>query len=398
MKTEVSLKVKSRFVNKYKKGYPLITKDAVINPNILDEEGITLKLVDEQNNFIAKGYYGKQNKGLGWVLSSKEKEQFDHRFFEEALKAAFSQRDTLYKSSETTAFRVFNGEGDGIGGLTIDYFDGYYVITWYSKGIYHFRKFIIDSLKELVEYKGIYQKKRFDESGKYIEEDDFVTGERGEFPIIVKENGVNIAVYLNDSAMVGVFLDQKDVRKTLRDVYSKGKRVLNTFSYTGVFSVFAALGGALKTTSVDLANRSKSKTVEQFRVNGIADEAQDIIVEDVFNYFKYAEKKGLMFDVVILDPPSFARSKKFVFTAEKDYKNLIKSAISITEDNGIILASTNASSFNMDKFKGFIDTAFKESNKHYKIMEVFQLPEDFRTNKHYPESDYLKVVFIKKIK
>ncbi|MEH7246821.1 class I SAM-dependent rRNA methyltransferase [Neobacillus niacini] len=398
MKTEVSLKVKSKFVNKFKNGYPLITKDSIINANALDEEGSTIKLVDEQNNFIAKGYYGKQNKGLGWVLTSKEKEQFNLGFFEKTLKAAFSLRDSFYQSSETTAFRVFNGEGDGIGGLTIDYFAGYYMITWYSKGIYHFREFIIDSLKELVEYKAIYQKKRFDESGKYIEEDDFVAGERGEFPILVKENGVNIAVYLNDSAMVGVFLDQRDVRKTLRDVYSKGKRVLNTFSYTGVFSVFSALGGAVKTTSVDLANRSKSKTIEQFRVNEIDDRAQDIIVEDVFNYFKYAVKKSLLFDVVILDPPSFARSKKFVFSAEKDYKNLLKEAISITEDNGTILASTNASSFGMDKFKGFIDTAFKESKKHYKIIEEFSLPEDFRTNKHYPESNYLKVVFIKKMK
>jgi 23S rRNA (cytosine1962-C5)-methyltransferase len=398
MKTEVRLKVKSKFVTKYKKCYPLITKDTIMNAAALDEEGSIINLVDEQNQFIAKGYYGKQNKGLGWVLSNIENEQFDHRFFEKTLKAAFGKRDHFFQSTETTAFRVFNGEGDGIGGLTIDYFDGYYVITWYSKGIYHFREFIIDSLKNLVEYKAIYQKKRFDESGKYIEEDDFVAGERGEFPIIVKENGVNIAVYLNESAMVGVFLDQKDVRKTLRDVYSKGKRVLNTFSYTGVFSVFAALGGATKTTSVDLANRSKSKTIEQFNVNGIDAETQDIIVEDVFKYFKYAVKKGLLFDVVILDPPSFARSKKFVFSAEKDYKNLLKEAISITEDNGIILASTNASSFGMDKFKGFIDTAFKESKKRYKLMEEFSLPEDFKTNKHYPESDYLKVVFIKKLK
>ncbi|MBY0149265.1 class I SAM-dependent rRNA methyltransferase [Neobacillus niacini] len=398
MKKEVRLQVKSKFVNKYKNGYPLITKDTVMNPNVLDEEGIVLKLVDEQNKFIAKGYYGKQNKGLGWVLSNHEKEQFNHHFFEKTLKAALDRREHFFQSTETTAFRVFNGEGDGIGGLTIDYFDGYYVITWYSVGIYQFRDFIIDSLKNLVEYKGIYQKKRFDESGKYIEEDDFVAGERGEFPIIVKENGVNIAIYLNDSAMVGVFLDQIDVRKKLRDVYSKGKRVLNTFSYTGVFSVFAALGGATKTTSVDLANRSKSKTIEQFNVNGISEETQDIIVEDVFKYFKYAVKKGLLFDVVILDPPSFARSKKFVFSAEKDYKNLLKEAISITEDNGIIIASTNASSFGMDKFKGFIDTAFKESNKHYKLMEEFSLPEDFKTNRHYPESDYLKVVFIKKLK
>jgi 23S rRNA (cytosine1962-C5)-methyltransferase len=397
MKTEVSLKVKSKFATKYKKSYPLIANDAIINPNLLQKEGTIINLVDEQNNFIAKGYYGKQNKGLGWVLSKNPNEQFDQKFFSNKLKAAFGERESFYKSTETTAFRVFNGEGDGIGGLTIDYFDGYYLLTWYSKGIYHFQEFIINSLKELVKYKAIYQKKRFDEKGKYIDEDDFVAGERGEFPIIVKENGVNLAVYLNESAMVGVFLDQRDVRRTIRDKYAKGMSVLNTFSYTGVFSVFAALGGATKTTSVDLANRSRSKTIEQFGVNGIDYQAQDIIVEDVFNYFKYAVKKALKFDVVILDPPSFARSKKFVFSAEKDYKNLLKEAISITEDNGIIVASTNCSSFNMDKFKGFIDTAFKESNGRYKVMEEFSLPEDFRTHKEFPESDYLKVVFIKKI-
>ncbi|MCM2534046.1 class I SAM-dependent rRNA methyltransferase [Neobacillus pocheonensis] len=398
MTSEVSLKVNTKFVNKFKSGYPLISKEAISNLNVLDEEGVIFRLVDERSKFIAKGYYGKQNKGLGWVLSRNENEQIDQSFFVKRLKDAFKHRESFYKSKETTAFRVFNGEGDGIGGLTIDYFDGHYLISWYSKGIYQFRESIIDSLKELVEFKAIYQKKRFDEKGKYIEEDDFVAGERGQSPVIVKENGVNFAVYLNESAMVGVFLDQRDVRKTIRDAYAKGKTVLNTFSYTGAFSVFAALGGATKTTSVDLANRSRSKTVEQFSVNSVDYAAQDIIVEDVFNYFKYAVKKQLKFDMVILDPPSFARSKKFVFSAEKDYKNLLKEAIAITEDNGTIVASTNCSSFGMDKFKGFIDAAFKEMMGKYKILEEFSLPEDFRTIREFPEGNYLKVVFIKKMK
>lgn len=398
MTSEVSLKVNTKFVNKFKSGYPLLSKEAISNLNVLDEEGVIFRLVDERSKFIAKGYYGKQNKGLGWVLSRNENEQIDQSFFGKRLKDAFKHRESFYKSKETTAFRVFNGEGDGIGGLTIDYFDGHYLINWYSKGIYHFRESIIHSLKELVEFKAIYQKKRFDEKGKYIEEDDFVAGERGQFPVIVKENGVNFAVYLNESAMVGVFLDQRDVRKTIRDAYAKGKTVLNTFSYTGAFSVFAALGGATKTTSVDLANRSRSKTVEQFSVNSVDYAAQDIIVEDVFNYFKYAVKKQLKFDMVILDPPSFARSKKFVFSAEKDYKNLLKEAIAITEDNGTIVASTNCSSFGMDKFKGFIDAAFKEMMGKYKILEEFSLPEDFRTIREFPEGNYLKVVFIKKMK
>ncbi|HFJ9477854.1 TPA: class I SAM-dependent rRNA methyltransferase [Bacillus cereus] len=398
MRSEVTIKIKTKFIKEIKSGYPLILKDAIQNLNDVREEGTIIKVVDEKNNFFGKGYYGKQNKGYGWILTRKESEQINQSFFESKIKSALHKRKQFYKSSDTTAFRVVNGEGDGLGGLIIDYYDGYYVVSWYSEGIYTFRDEIIAALQKVANFKGIYEKKRFDTKGKYIEGDDFVAGERGEFPLIVKENGVNFAVYLNDGAMVGVFLDQRNVRKQIRDKYAKGRTVLNMFSYTGAFSVFAALGGASKTTSVDLANRSLSKTIEQFSVNEVDYEAQDIIVEDVFLYFKYAAKKKMKFDMVVLDPPSFARSKKYTFSAAKDYKNLLKETIAITENNGIIVASTNCSAFDMKKFKGFIDTAFKEMNGKYKILEEHSLPEDFRTIDQFKEGDYLKVVFIEKIK
>lgn len=398
MRSEVTVKIKPKFIKEIKSGYPLILKDAIQNLNDVQEEGTIIKVVDEKNQFIGKGYYGKQNKGYGWILTRKESEQINQSFFESKIKSALHKRKQFYKSSDTTAFRALNGEGDGLGGLIIDYYDGYYVVSWYSEGIYTFRDEIIAALQKVANFKGIYEKKRFDTKGKYIEGDDFVAGERGEFPLIVKENGVNFAVYLNDGAMVGVFLDQRNVRKQIRDTYAKGRTVLNMFSYTGAFSVFAALGGASKTTSVDLANRSLSKTIEQFSVNEVDYEAQDIIVEDVFLYFKYAAKKKMKFDMVVLDPPSFARSKKYTFSAAKDYKNLLKETIAITENNGIIVASTNCSAFDMKKFKGFIDTAFKEMNGKYKILEEHSLPEDFRTIDQFKEGDYLKVVFIEKIK
>ncbi|HDR8175819.1 class I SAM-dependent rRNA methyltransferase [Bacillus cereus] len=398
MRSEVTVKIKPKFIKEIKSGYPLILKDAIQNLNDVREEGTIIKVVDEKNHFVGKGYYGKQNKGYGWILTRKESEQINQSFFESKIKSALHKRKQFYKSIDTTAFRVVNGEGDGLGGLIIDYYDGYYVVSWYSEGIYTFRDEIIAALQKVANFKGIYEKKRFDTKGKYIEGDDFVAGERGEFPLIVKENGVNFAVYLNDGAMVGVFLDQRNVRKQIRDKYAKGRTVLNMFSYTGAFSVFAALGGASKTTSVDLANRSLSKTIEQFSVNEVDYEAQDIIVEDVFLYFKYAAKKKMKFDMVVLDPPSFARSKKYTFSAAKDYKNLLKETIAITENNGIIVASTNCSAFDMKKFKGFIDTAFKEMNGKYKILEEHSLPEDFRTIDQFKEGDYLKVVFIEKIK
>lgn len=393
----IELKVKASYINQYQRHFPLINKDTIINSEDIQKEGSIIHLVEPNGKFIAKGYYGKQNKGLGWVLSDKQHENIDFSFFKKKISNAIDKRKAFFQDENTNAFRIFNGEGDGIGGITIDYYDGYYVINWYSEGAYSFKETVIDVLDEIGEYKAIYEKKRFDTKGKYINDDDFVKGERGEFPIIVKENGMNYAVYLNDGAMVGIFLDQRNVRKIIRDKYAKGKNVLNTFSYTGAFSVAAALGGAKKTTSVDLAKRSKSKTIEQFSANGIDFEEQRIIVMDVFDYFKYANRKNLVFDLVILDPPSFARSKKRTFSTAKDYPSLIKDTIAITGKGGIIVASTNNASFSMKKFKGFIDKGFKDSGTNYKILEEFDLPSDFQTDRSFPQGNYLKVVILKRL-
>ncbi|MCP3030881.1 class I SAM-dependent rRNA methyltransferase [Halobacillus sp. A1] len=395
MKNEVTVTLRNKVIKKFKSGYPLVQKSFVESTHMLKDEGMIMNLVDNNGDFIGKGYYGSQNKGIGWVLSHRQEDEIDQSFFEKRLKKAIHGRKGFYKDTDTTAFRVFNGEGDGIGGFTIDYFAGYYLINFYSEGIYTFRSLILESLQKLVEYTAIYEKKRFGKQGQYIEEDEFVAGERGDFPIIVKENGVNFAVYLNEGAMVGVFLDQREVRKKIRDEYAEGQSVLNMFSYTGAFSVFAALGGASHTTSVDLANRSYAKTIENFSLNGIDFEAHDIVVEDVFQYFKYAKRKNKLFDLIVLDPPSFARSKKTLFKAEKDYTNLLKETIAITEKRGTIVASTNCSTFNMKKFKSFVDTAFKDMNVKFRIEWEYSLPQDYKTLPEYEEGNYLKVLFIR---
>lgn len=398
MRQLVELQVKSTFIKDITNGYPLILKDSIEPSQLAIEEGSLLHLVDKNGGYIATGYYGIQNKGIGWVLTRKEKEAIDLKFFIKKLEEAIAKRANFYESEETTAFRVFNGEGDGIGGLTIDFFNGFYMASWYSEGIYSFREDIYQALNKVANTRGIYEKLRFNTNGQYVEQDDYVSGEKGEFPLIVMENGMNYAVDLNDGAMTGIFLDQRNVRKALRDKYSEGKTVLNTFSYTGAFSVAAALGGSIGTTSVDLAKRSLAKTIEQFAVNGIDYEAQDIKVMNVFDYFSYAARHDLKFDVVVLDPPSFARTKKMTFSTAKDYPKLLKDALKITNEQGIIIASTNNASFNMKKFKTFIDKAFKETNTQYKILEEHQLPEDFTVPHNFPEFNYLKVVFIQVMK
>lgn len=392
-----SITVKSKYLENYKRGYLLISKESIVDFSKV-EQGDIVNLVDNRGRFIAKGYIGMQNKGSGWVLSFDKNQEINGNFFKEKIEEAIKYREDFYNNQNTTAFRVFNAEGDGVGGLSIDYFDGFYLITWYSEGIYKFKDDILDALKSVVTYKGIYQKRRFNLKGQYLEkDDDFVSGKRADEPVIIKENGVKFAVYLDDGAMVGVFLDQRDVREAIYKRYSKGKTMLNTFSYTGAFSVFASLGGAVKTTSVDLANRSRKKTQEQFRINNIAIENQDIIVEDVFNYFKYAVRKKIKFDLVVIDPPSFARSKKQTFSVAKDYVKLLKEAIEITNDDGVIVASTNYANLNLQTFENFIKKAFSQMDLRYKIEERFSLPKDFRVNSGFKEGNYLKVIFIRKI-
>ena len=237
MNNEIDVKIKEKVTNKYREGYPLIVKEAIINVDDLEvaEESTIVRLVDDKGRFIARGYFGKQNKGYGWVLTQNEKEAIDQAFFTKKIAAACAYRQPFFEDEETTAFRLFNGEGDGIGGFTIDNFASHYVINWYSEGIYAFNNYIIEALQSVTEVKSVYQKKRFDTKGKYLDDDDFVCGEAPDFPLLVKENGAQFAVYLNDGAMVGVFLDQREVRKAIRDRYAADKQVLNMFSYTGAF-------------------------------------------------------------------------------------------------------------------------------------------------------------------
>jgi 23S rRNA (cytosine1962-C5)-methyltransferase len=395
MRKELNIKIKNKYNNLYKeKQYPLILKNAVDNLWLLEEEGSIINIFDFEDEFIGKGYYGIQNKGIGWMLTYKESEKIDGKFFQKKLITALNKRKDFYYKDETNCFRIFNSAGDGIGGLTIDYYDDYYLFNWYSEGIYSFKDEIYDKFKNLVYFKGIYQKKRFDDKGKYIEDDDFVMGEGGDFPMIVKENNVKVAVDLNDGPMVGFFLDQRKSRKALMEKYSKGRDVLNTFSYTGIFSVFAALGGSKSTVSVDLANRSLEKTKEQFEINGIDLENNTIVVEDIFEYFTFAQKKELNYDMIILDPPSFAKSKNYIFKADKNYEDLISKSIRILREKGLILASTNLEKMDMDKFISQIKEGVRKEGKKFKILETFSQPEDFKVKETYPEGNYLKVVLI----
>ncbi|EHL0040110.1 class I SAM-dependent rRNA methyltransferase [Enterococcus faecalis] len=386
----MKLQVTKKAEHKFKKGYPLIQKEDLQQvPAPLPTDWLTL--IDSKGQRLAEGYLGEQNKGIGWLLSWHG--PINQSFFQQLFGISREKRTSFEKDSLTTAYRLFNGEGDGIGGVIIDRYADYAVFSWYNETLYQKKAELLTAFRTVYpDIIGAYEKIRF--STKNLPESQFLYGEQAPEPLLVAENGVQFATYLNEGLMTGIFLDQKEVRGRLVDGFAVGKTVLNMFSYTGAFSVAAAMGGAVATTSVDLAKRSLPKTTEQFEVNHLNLAAQKIIVMDVFDYFKYASRKGLSYDMIILDPPSFARNKKKVFSVAKNYGELVKDSIDILTDKGTLIASTNAANLSLAKYQKMVITALQEKNVRYKITDTYQLPADFQVNPNFPEGNYLKVLFI----
>ncbi|PKZ99322.1 RlmI/RlmK family 23S rRNA methyltransferase [Streptococcus mitis] len=381
------IRVSKRVEKKLAKGLVLLEASDLENVNLKDQE---VEVQSQDGNFLGTAYLSQQNKGLGWFIS-KDKIIFNQAFFEMLFRQAKEKRSAYYQDDLTTAFRLFNQEGDGFGGLTVDLYGDYAVFSWYNSYVYQIRKVISEAFRQVFpEVLGTYEKIRF----KGLEyESAHVYGQEAPDFFTVLENGVLYQVFMNDGLMTGIFLDQHEVRGSLVDGLAMGKSLLNMFSYTAAFSVAAAMGGASQTTSVDLAKRSRELSQAHFQANGISTDDHRFIVMDVFEYFKYAKRKGLTYDVIVLDPPSFARNKKQTFSVAKDYHKLISQSLEILNPGGIIIASTNAANVSRQKFTEQIDKGF--AGRSYQILNKYGLPADFAYNKKDESSNYLKVISMK---
>ena len=381
------IRVSKRVEKKLAKGLVLLEASDLENVNLKDQE---VEVQSQEGTFLGTAYLSQQNKGLGWFVS-KDKVAFNQAFFETLFRQAKEKRSAYYQDDLTTAFRLFNQEGDGFGGLIVDLYGDYAVFSWYNSYVYQIRQTISEAFRQVFpEVLGTYEKIRF--KGLDYESAHVYGQEAPEF-FTVLENGVLYQVFMNDGLMTGIFLDQHEVRGSLVDGLAMGKSLLNMFSYTAAFSVAAAMGGASQTTSVDLAKRSRELSQAHFQANGISTGDHRFIVMDVFEYFKYAKRKGLTYDVIVLDPPSFARNKKQTFSVAKDYHKLISQSLEILNPKGIIIASTNAANVSRQKFTEQIDKGF--AGRSYQILNKYGLPADFAYNKKDESSNYLKVISMK---
>ncbi|EGI85176.1 hypothetical protein SPAR148_1306 [Streptococcus pneumoniae GA17545] len=367
------IRVSKRVEKKLAKGLVLLEASDLENVNLKDQE---VEVQGQEGNFLGTAYLSQQNKGLGWFVS-KDKVAFNQAFFETLFRKAKEKRNAYYQDDLTTAFRLFNQEGDGFGGLTVDLYGDYAVFSWYNSYVYQIRQTISEAFRQVFpEVLGAYEKIRF----KGLDyESAHVYGQEAPDFFTVLENGVLYQVFMNDGLMTGIFLDQHEVRGSLVDGLAMGKSLLNMFSYTAAFSVAAAMGGASQTTSVDLAKRSRELSQAHFQANGLSTDEHHFIVMDVFEYFKYAKRKDLTYDVIVLDPPSFARNKKQTFSVAKDYHKLISQSLEILNPGGIIIASTNAANVSRQKFTEQIDKGF--AGRSYQILNKYGLPADFAYNK-----------------
>ena len=381
------IRVSKRVEKKLAKGLVLLEASDLADVNLKDQE---VEVHSQEGNFLGTAYLSQQNKGLGWFVSI-DKVTFNQAFFETLFRQAKEKRSAYYQDDLTTAFRLFNQEGDGFGGLTVDLYGDYAVFSWYNSYVYQIRKVISEAFRQVFpEVLGTYEKIRF----KGLDyESAHVYGQEAPDFFTVLENGILYQVFMNDGLMTGIFLDQHEVRGSLVDGLAMGKSLLNMFSYTAAFSVAAAMGGASQTTSVDLAKRSRELSQAHFQANGISTDDHRFIVMDVFEYFKYAKRKGLTYDVIVLDPPSFARNKKQTFSVAKDYHKLISQSLEILNPGGIIIASTNAANVSRQKFTEQIDKGF--AGRSYQILNKYGLPADFAYNKKDESSNYLKVISMK---
>ena len=381
------IRVNKQVEKKLSKGLVLLEASDLADVHLKDQE---VEVHGQDGNFLGTAYLSQQNKGLGWFVS-KEKVTFNQAFFEALFRQAKEKRKAYYQDELTTAFRLFNQEGDGFGGLTVDLYGDYTVFSWYNSYVYQIRQTISEAFRQVFpEVLGAYEKIRF--KGLDYESAHIYGQEAPDF-FTVLENGVLYQVFMNDGLMTGIFRDQHEVRSSLVDGLAMGKSLLNMFSYTAAFSVAAAMGGASQTTSVDLAKRSRELSQAHFQANGLSTDNHRFIVMDVFEYFKYAKRKALTYDVIVLDPPSFARNKKQTFSVAKDYHKLISQSLEILNPSGIIIASTNAANVSRQKFTEQIDKGF--AGRSYQILNKYGLPADFAYNKKDESSNYLKVISMK---
>ncbi len=298
----------------------------------------------ENGKFVARGYFDPHSAIAVRVLTRDPRENIDADFITRRVRQALGERHSLIDLTDTDSFRLIHGEGDGLPGVVADLYAGYVVLKLYSAGLTPYRHLIVEALKAaLPDLKGILG--RDEVARDDVEEDEG----RGSGPHAVwpagaradshQERGATFLVDAWRGQKTGFFLDQRENRYLIRRL-AKDRDVLNCFCFSGGFSVNAALGGAKSVFSVDLDPDAIALARENFTRNGLPAEKHDFLAADVFKIIQSFKEEGRTFDLIILDPPAFAKSQRAVEAAIDGYASLNRQALGLLRPGGLLATAS----------------------------------------------------------
>lgn len=350
-------------------------------------EGEVVKVLDSNHNFLALGHY--QIGSIAVRIISFEDVSIDKNFWKDKIKKAYALRSGIGLTTTTNnTYRLIHGEGDFLPGLIIDVYDDTAVIQAHSVGMHMIRETLAASLTEVIDaIKNVYYKSESTLPFKapIDPEDGYLIGSDTK-TYTAKENGLLFNVDWLRGQKTGFFVDQRDNRSLL-EKYSAGKSVLNMFCYTGGFSVYAMRGGAKLVHSVDSSAKAIELTDKNIELNFPNDNRHASFAEDAFKYLNANEQK---YDVIILDPPAFAKHRDALRNALKGYKRLNAKGFEAIKPGGIIFTFSCSQVVTKEQFRLAVFSAAAESKRNVRILHQLTQPADHPVNIYHPEGEYLK--------
>nr|WP_211484345.1 class I SAM-dependent rRNA methyltransferase [Corallococcus exiguus] len=348
----------------------------------------------ENGKFVARGYYDPHSAIAVRVLTRDARETVDSRFITQRVQRALSARTSLIDLKDTDSYRLIHGEGDGLPGVVVDLYAGWAVMKLYSAGLTPYRPLIVEALKAGVPgLKGILGR---DEVGRDdVEEDDgrgsgkMLWGEEAPELIPIRERGAIFLVDAWKGQKTGFFLDQRENRYLIRRL-GQGRDVLNCFSFSGGFSVNAALGGANSVFSVDQDPEAIALARENFTRNGLPAAKHDFLAADAFDLIQSFKEEGRTFDLIILDPPAFAKSQRAVEAAVDGYASLNRQALALLRPGGLLATASCSARVTGDLFMGAVREAGFKAGVDLALVEERYQPPDHPVRLQFPEGKYLK--------
>lgn len=352
-------------------------------------EGEIVRVLDHEEKFLAIGHY--QIGSISVRVLSFTDCQLDQEFYENRLTQAFRLRQNLglcSDASHNNIYRLVHGEGDQLPGLVVDVFGDTAVLQAHSVGMHLQRLEIAQALTKATQgvIKNVYYKSETTLPFKAN------TGARNEFLIgnsqanVATENALRFHIDWLQGQKTGFFVDQRENRSLL-ETYSRGRKVLNMFCYTGGFSVYAMRGGATIVHSVDVSEKAIALTRKNIALNFPQDTRHEAFAQDAF---KFLEHSGKDYDLIVLDPPAFAKHQSALRNALKGYTRLNAIAFSKIQAGGIVFTFSCSQAVSKEQFRLAVFTAAAQSGRHVRILHQLHQPADHPVNIYHPEGEYLK--------